>query len=78
MAVSLCAPARSLSPSPVDTFAQLDLVRLDATANNAVARAQRELHSDAPDLDLAVQHLRAALSAVETLAIAQAFSLGKG
>ena len=58
------------------TSCQLDLVNIEATAHNGLARALRELRSDQPNYELAAQQANAALAAIRTLDIAFTFSLG--
>lgn len=58
------------------TPVQLNLVNIEATAHNGLARALRELRSEHPNYELAAQQAHAALAAIRTLDIASAFSLG--
>ena len=73
MALSVSTRASAQNPT---TSVQLDLVNIEATAHNGLARALRELRSNQPNYELAAQQAHAALAAICTLDIACTFSLG--
>ena len=73
MALSVSTRASAQNPT---TSVQLDLVNIEATAHNGLARALRELRSNQPNYELAAQQAHAALAAIRTLDIACTFSLG--
>ena len=73
MAESVCTRTSAQNPT---TSNQLDLVNIEATAHNGLARALRELRSETPNYELAAQQAHAALAAIRTLDIACTFSLG--